>query len=141
MDEQKAKYVVHKAIQSAIGDHANVNNYISAQEAAADPGLAELRRLFEEVNERLEALEAEDREQVATDVEQAVKLATEMQKGDESPKKQGFLETRLKNIAAMAPDIGQVIIATLASPAAGVASAIQKVAQKAKAELGGAGAQ
>lgn len=32
------------AIQSAVGDHAQVNNYLSAQAAERDPGVAELRR-------------------------------------------------------------------------------------------------
>jgi hypothetical protein len=140
MDDQQSqagKYVVHHAEHSAIGDYANVNNYFSAQAAAADPGVAELRRLFEEVNRRLAALEAEEREQVAVEVEQAAKLAAEIQRGDESPKKQTFLEARLKNIVAMAPEIGQVIVATLAKPAAGIALAIQKIAQKARSELDG----
>jgi hypothetical protein len=133
-----SKYTVHHAEYSAIGDYAHVENNFPASQVAADPGMAELRRLFEEVNRQLAALEAEDREQVAVEVEQAAKLAADIQQGDESPKKQTFLETRLKNIVAMAPDIGAVIVATLANPAAGVVLAIQKIAQKAQAELGSA---
>jgi len=136
-EQQNPKYVVHHAVQSAIGDWANVNNYFPAAQADADPGVAELRRLFEEVNGRLAALEAEDREQVAVEVEQAAKLAAEIQQGDESPKKQGFLETRLKNIVAMAPDIGQIIVTTLTKPAGGIALALQKIAQRARPEPGG----
>jgi hypothetical protein len=131
---QAGKYVVHHAVQSAIGDYAKVENYLSAEAAAGDPGVAALRRLFEDVNRRLAALEAEDREQVAVEVEQAAKLAAQIQQGDESLKKQGFLETRLRNIVAMAPEIGQVIVATLAEPAAGIALALQKIAQKARSE-------
>jgi len=37
----------------------------------------------------------------------------------------------------MAPDIGAVIIAALANPAAGIALTIQKIAQKVQAELSG----
>jgi hypothetical protein len=128
------KYTVHQAVQSAVGDYANVNNYLSAQAATADPGVAELRRLFEEINLQLEALEAEDREQVAVEVEQAAKLAGEIQQGDPSLKKPGFFETRLKNICRMAPAIGQVIVTTLANPSAGVALALQKIARKAQLE-------
>jgi hypothetical protein len=76
MDDQQSqagKYTVHHAEHSAIGDYANVNNYFSAQAADDDPAVAELRRLFEEVNQKLAALAAEDREQVATEVEQAAK--------------------------------------------------------------------
>jgi len=136
-EQQNPKYVVHQAVQSAIGDYAHVENYFPAAQAAADSGAAELRRLFEEVNRRLAALEAEDREQVAVEVEQAAKLAAEIQRGDESPKKQGFLEARLRHILEMAPEIGQVIVATLTKPAAGIALALQKVAEKAKAGSGG----
>ncbi len=133
--QEQAKYIVHHAEYSAIGDWANVNNYFPAQAAAADPGLAELRRLFEEVNRRLDALEAADRELVAPAVQQAAQAASEIQAGDESEARQSFLLTRLKHIAAMAPDIGEVIIATLANPAAGIALVLQKIAQKAQAEL------
>ena len=125
------KYAVEHAEYSAIGDYAHVENNFPAPQAAADPGLAELRRLFKEVNRRLAALEEEEREQVASDVERAAKLASDIQQGDESSKKLTFLEARLKSIHAMSPDIGQVIIATLANPAAGVALTIQKIAQKA----------
>lgn len=134
-DQQNAKYVIHHAEKSAIGDYANVNNYISREQASSDPGAAELRRLFEDVNQRLAALEETEREMVVDDVEKAAKVAAELQQGDENPKKQIFLATRLKNIYEMAPDIGQVIIVTLASPAAGIALVIQKIAQKVQTEL------
>jgi len=135
-NQQAGKYIVHHAVQSAIGDYAKVNNYISPQEAAEDDSMAELRRLFAEVNKRLAALEEDDRKLVALAVEQTVQATTEMQKGDSSEAKQRFLEKRLKHIHDMAPDIGAVIIATLASPAAGIAMVIQKIAQKVQAELG-----
>lgn len=135
-EPDQPKYVVHNPVQSAIGDYANVNNYLPAQTAAVDAGTAELRRLFEQVNERLAALEEADRAPVALLVEQAVAATTEIQQGDASEEKQSFLEKRLKNIYAMAPEIGEVVITTLASPTAGIALTIQKIAQKAKASVG-----
>jgi len=133
---QAGKYQVGIAINSAIGDYAQVNNYLSAQAAAADPGVAELRQLFEQVNEKLAALETADQELLAPAVAQTAKTTAEMQQGDDSPEKQSFLEARLKAIYAMRRDIGEVIITSLASPAAGIALTIQKIAQKAKSELG-----
>ena len=133
-----SKYTVHHAEYSAIGDYAHVENNFPAPQVAADLGMAELRRLFEEINRRLAALDEADRDLVAPAVEQAAQAAAEIQQGDDSPEKQSFLETRLKGIAAMAPDIGAVIVATLANPAAGVALTIQKIAQKAQADLSGA---
>lgn len=138
MNEQNhptAKYVVEHAEYSAIGDYANVTNNFPAQLVAADPGAAELRRLFEDVNRRLAALEAVEREQVGVEVAQAAKLAAEIQQGDATPKKLTFLETRLINIGKMAPDIGEVILTTLVNPAAGIALTLQKIAQKAQEEL------
>lgn len=135
-DRQNPKYVVHRAEHSAIGDWAQVNNYFPAPQAAADPAVDELRRLFEQVNQRLAALEAADRQMVAPAVEQAAQAVNAIQQGDESPEKQRFLAARLKNIYHMAPDIGAVIITTLAHPTAGIVLVIQKIAQRAQAELG-----
>jgi hypothetical protein len=60
-----------------------------------------------------------------------------VQGGDESEATQSTLERRLKNLRNIAPDIGDVIIATLANPAAGIAMVIQTIAKKVQAELKG----
>jgi hypothetical protein len=136
-DEKKEapKYYVHHAEKSAIGDFANVNNYISTEDAATDPGIAELKELFEKVNRQLAALEEADRDLVAPAVEQTVAAATAIQQGDESEEKQSFLEARLKTLYLMRQDIGEVIITTLASPPAGIALTLQKIGQKVKEAL------
>ncbi|GAB4279062.1 MAG: hypothetical protein Kow0080_31050 [Candidatus Promineifilaceae bacterium] len=130
-------YKVGTAINSAIGDHAQVRNYF-AQPAGGeqDVGLAELGKLFEQVNERLAKLEEADREMLKPAVQQTAAATAAIQQGDESKEKQNFLAKRLKNLYAMSEDIGAVIITTLASPAAGVALTLQKIAQKAKEEVG-----
>ncbi len=134
-DQQNTpKYHVERAEHSAIGDYAQVNNYFPPA-AQSDAGMAELRRLFEEVNRRLAGLEEADRELLKPVVQQTAAVAAEIQKGDDSPQKQSFLEKRLKALYAMSKDIGEVVIAALASPAAGVALTLQKIAQKAQAEL------
>ena len=46
------------------------------------------------------------------------------------------LERRLKNLLDMAPDVADVVIAGLANPVAGVATAVSKLAQRMKASLG-----
>lgn len=133
--QEAPKYVVHHAEQSAIGDYAHVNNYISTQAAAADPGLAGLKALFEQVNEKLAELEAADRDMVAPAVQQTVEAATAIQQGDESEKQQTFLEARLKTLYLMRKEIGEVIITSLASPPAGIALTLQKIGQKVKETL------
>jgi hypothetical protein len=50
---------------------------------------------------------------------------------------EGFLSRRFRNIARMAPDLLNVVVATLTSLLAGLGVAAQKIAEKAKAETGG----
>ena len=129
-------YNVGTAINSAIGDYAQVRNYFAQPAGGAqDAGLAELGRLFEQVNERLAKLEEADREMLKTPVQQTAQAAADIQKGDESEAKASFLMKRLKTLYAMSNDIGELVITTLASPAAGIALTLQKIAQKAMAEL------
>lgn len=133
---EPSKYHVEHAVNSAIGDHANVNNYFSAQAASNDPAIAELRALFEQVNQKLAALPKEDRELLLPAVRQTEEVIVEIQQGNESEEKQSFLAKRLHALHNMAEDIGTVIIATLAHPAAGIALTIQKIARRAMQEAG-----
>jgi hypothetical protein len=48
---------------------------------------------------------------------------------------EGFLSRRFRNIARLAPDILDVIVATLANPLAGMGVAVKKIAEKAKEEI------
>lgn len=65
------------------------------------------------------------------------RLEAEAQKGDgANPDK---VQRWLANLAAMAPDIFKVTVATLASPVGGIATAIQLIANKAREELKGGG--
>ena len=47
---------------------------------------------------------------------------------------ESFLSRRFRNIARMAPDVVDVVVATLANPLAGLGAIVKKVAQKAKEE-------
>ncbi len=124
-------------IGSVAGDNAVViNEGTSPQPLPPDPGLLKVQELFEEVNRRLASLEAADRELLKPAVEQTAQATAEIQQGDETPEKQTFLEARLKAIYAMRKDIGEVIIATLANPALGLALVLRKIGQKVQAELG-----
>lgn len=46
----------------------------------------------------------------------------------------GFLAERFRSIAQMAPDILEVVIASLGNPAAGIGLTVKKIAQKVKVE-------
>lgn len=66
-------------------------------------------------------------------VEESIKeVEQEVRKGDKA--KGSFIEERLKNIQKMAPDIAEVLIATLLNPAAGISLAVKKVLSKVQAE-------
>lgn len=66
-------------------------------------------------------------------IEQSVKqIEQEVKKGDQA--KPTFIQERLQNIQKMAPDIAQVVIATLQNPAAGISLAVKKVINKMQAE-------
>ena len=67
-----------------------------------------------------------------TEIEQEVR-AIESELGQKKADK-GFLAERFRNLAKMAPDILEVIIAGLGNPAAGVGMVAKKIAEKAKAE-------
>jgi hypothetical protein len=59
-------------------------------------------------------------------------VEAEVAKGEEA--NLGFLERRLCNLQRMAPDILEVVISTLGNPSLGVATAIRKALEKAKAD-------
>lgn len=133
--EGKGKYTVGTAINSSVGDYAQVINNFGPSDSRQESGMAELGALFERVNERLAALAEADREMLKPAVQQTAAAAAAIQKGEDSPEKLSFLKKRLKSLYAMSQDIGEVIITTLANPAAGITLTLQKIAQKAKAEL------
>ncbi len=47
---------------------------------------------------------------------------------------EGFLSRRFRNIARMAPDVLDLVVATLANPLAGLGVTVKKLAEKAKEE-------
>lgn len=95
---------------------------------------ADLAQMFKDIYSRIEARPADpnvEKEEVKDTVQ---KIEQEVEKGEEAnPSK---VERWLKTLKDMAPDIGDVTIACLTNPAAGVAMVIKKIAEKAKAEAG-----
>ena len=98
----------------------------------------EIRQLFDLLYARIEArpetplaakqdLKADVKE-IQTAVTEAVQKS---EKVDES-----FLSRRFRNIARMAPDLLEVVVATLGNPLSGLGVAVKKIADKAKEETG-----
>ena len=77
------------------------------------------------------SLPAQDKADVKTDAQE---IEEELKKGDQAD--ETFLERRLRSIKRTAPDILEVILATLANPAAGFGVIAAKVVAKMKASAG-----
>jgi hypothetical protein len=95
-------------------------------------GSQELRRddLFAEILERIEQrrdIPAEDREDLKANVAE-IKAETEKEEQADP----SFLARRLRNIERIAPDIADVMLATLSNPVAGFAMVVKKVAERAR---------
>ena len=60
-------------------------------------------------------------------------IEQELKKGDKA--EPSFIKKRLENIHKMAPDIAEVVFATLQNPALGISVAVKKVVNKFKTEL------
>jgi len=93
----------------------------------------EFVKLFDVVYKRIEQLppsvdKADVREAVDTIEAEAMQEATEGK-----PPEEKLVKLSAQSLISMAPDILDVIVATVANPAAGVAAVIRKVLDKAKA--------
>ena len=94
---------------------------------------AEIAKLFAIIYQKIET-RPEDPKVEKEEITQAVqRIEQETVKGEEAnPDK---VDRLLKTVSGMAPEIGEVILATLTSPAAGIATVIRKIAEKAKAVM------
>ena len=117
-----------------VGNNNQVSNTINQGLSAAD-----IKQLFDSVNTKIDALPQlnqavkEDAKAEIKDIQENITEAV-TNKGnlDES-----FLTRRFRSIARMAPDILDVIVATIANPLGGVGVAVKKIADKAKEEAKG----
>jgi hypothetical protein len=97
---------------------------------------AELKQLFDQlyaaIDSRAETPTA-DKEDLKAEVKEIQYTVTEAAKNNEKVDA-GFLSRRFRNIARMAPDVLDVVVATLGNPLAGLGVAVKKIAEKAKEE-------
>jgi hypothetical protein len=96
---------------------------------------ADLERLFALLEKRLESRPEDPnvgREEISSQIEQ---IKTESARGEKA--NQTKLERWIKNLAGMAPDIVDVMTASLGGPVSGFTAVLQKIAAKVKAESAG----
>lgn len=102
------------------------NATVSISRAAQDDWKAWREQMEGEIK-ALKELPAEDQTMLTQNVEQVVK---EAEKGEEADPSR--IERLLNTISAMAPDILDVVVATIGNPLAGIGLAIKKIGEKAK---------
>jgi len=93
---------------------------------------SDIAELFKPIYATIEArlgTSPEDRADMKAEVQE---IQAEVAKGDKAD--EGFLARRLRNLKRMAPDVLEVVLATLANPAAGLTTVASKVARKMQAE-------
>jgi len=97
---------------------------------------AEIKQLFDQLYAAIEAnpkTSPPDKVDLKAELEEIQSTITEaVQKNDKVD--ESFLSRRFRNIARIAPDVLDVVVATLASPLAGLGVAVKKIAEKAKEE-------
>jgi len=94
--------------------------------------LAQLVQQFQQINKKIDTLPDKDEDEKQELKDTVKKIEEEVKKGEEAkPEK---VERWLKFVAGMSNDILQVTAATLTNPVAGVAKAVQLIAQKAQQE-------
>ena len=108
----------------------------SIQNITTGLSAAEIKQLFEQLYTAIEAntkTSPADKEDLKAEVKEIQSTITEAAKKNEKVD-EGFLSRRFRNIARMAPDVLDVVVATLGNPLAGLGIAAKKIAEKAKDE-------
>ena len=110
---------------------------IVTHHTASGLSAAEIKQLFDQIYSRIEMranTSTADREDLKATVEEIQQtVTTAVQKNEQVD--EGFLKRRFRNIARMAPDILDVVVAALANPLTGLGMAAKKIAEKAKEEM------
>jgi hypothetical protein len=124
------------------GDGINVGNISNSSgiaigrgaKATVTQGLSQedMARLFATIYREIQSRAPDPTVKKEQITEIVQKIEKETVKGPQA--NESSIEHWLKNLAKMAPDILDVTIACLVSPATGIAAAIRKIAQKVKAE-------
>ncbi len=112
-----------------VGGNVEGGNIITGDQNEVVNIAAVRSSLFGNILEKIEQrpdTPPEDKEDLKASVQEIKAEAERGENADES-----LLARRLRNIQRMAPDIAEVVLATLANPAAGFAAVIRKVAERA----------
>ena len=137
----KKKNTPGKETNIKVGDVSGVSGNINiaggnitTNQTSSGLSAAEIKQLFDqlyigiETNSRTSSIDKED---LKAEVEEIQSTITEAVQNNEKVE-EGFLAHRFRNIARVAPDVLDVIVATLANPLAGLGVTVKKIAEQAK---------
>ena len=99
---------------------------------------AEIKQLFDGLYSQIDAranTSPANKEDIKAEVKEIQSTVTNAAQKNEKID-EGFLSQRFRNIARMAPDLLDVVVATLGNPLAGMGVVVKKIAEKAKEETG-----
>ena len=140
---KKKKPSNRKQTTVSVGDVSNISGSvniaggnITTHQTTTGLSGPEIQQLFDTVYSKIESrpqTSPEQKEDLKAEVQEIQVTITEaIEKNKEVD--EGFLRRRFRNIARMAPDVVDVVVATLANPLAGLGAIVKKVAQKAREE-------
>ena len=125
---------------SRVGGTVNIaGRDIVTHQTTTGLSAAEIKQLFEQLYSAIETnakTSPAEKDDLKAEVEEIQSTVTEAAKKNEKVD-EGFLSRRFRNIARMAPDVLDVVVATLGNPLAGLGVAVKKIAEKAKEETKG----
>ena len=119
------------------GVSGNVNiagRDITTHQTAGGLSVTEIKQLFEQLYTAIESntkTSPADNEDLKAEVEEIQSKVTEAVQENKQVE-ESFLSRRFRNIARVAPDVLDVVVATLGNPLAGLGVAVKKIAEKAK---------
>jgi cell division septum initiation protein DivIVA len=111
---------------------------ITTNKTANGLSAVEIKQLFDGLYTAIEAnakTSPANKEDIKAEVKEIQSTVSEAAKKNEKVD-ESFLSRRFRNIARMAPDVLDVVVATLGNPLAGLGVAVKKIAEKAKEETG-----
>jgi cell division septum initiation protein DivIVA len=114
---------------------------ITTHQTTTGLSAAEIKQLFDQLYSAIETnvkTSPADKEDLKAEVKEIQSTVTEAVQKNEKVD-EGFLSRRFRNIARMAPDLLDVVVATLGNPLAGLGVAARKIAEKAKEDTKQAG--
>lgn len=143
MPSKKRRNVSNKSTSVKVGNisdiSGNVNvaaGNITTHHTITGLDAAEVHQLFLDIYRDIDGLPAAsptDKDDLKAEVKEIQSTVTQaMQKNEKVD--EGFMSRRFRNIARMAPDVLDLVVAMLASPLAGLGVAVKKIAEKAKEE-------